>query len=149
MRFSNMLFFLCFSPTIKFQDGSPVDHLFEPLADPPLLTRPLKNYFYRHFGVSEFLSRILTALTEVCSRDIRANEPRMSVGYLARKLALWAASSFLRWGRSEIPRFCSKLQLFALVLGEKRRKTKKSEEKRRKKKRKKGKFLRPHLHQPH
>ena len=30
-----MLFFLCFSPTIKFQDGSPVDPLFEPPADPP------------------------------------------------------------------------------------------------------------------
>ena len=35
MRFSKMLFFLCFSPTIKFQDGSPVDPLFEPPADPP------------------------------------------------------------------------------------------------------------------
>ena len=30
-----MLFFLCFSPTIKFQDGSPVNPLFEPPADPP------------------------------------------------------------------------------------------------------------------
>ena len=30
-----MLFSLCFSPTIKFQDGSPVDPLFEPPADPP------------------------------------------------------------------------------------------------------------------
>ena len=47
-----MLFFLCFRPTIKIQDGSPVGSLFEPSAD-PLLTRPLKNYFYRHFGVSE------------------------------------------------------------------------------------------------
>ena len=35
MRFSKMLFFLCFSPTIKLQDGSPVDPLFEPPADPP------------------------------------------------------------------------------------------------------------------
>ena len=49
-----MLFFLCFRPTIKFQGGSPVDPLLEPPADPPpLLTRPLKNYFYRHFGVSD------------------------------------------------------------------------------------------------
>ena len=29
-----MLFFLCFCPTMKFQDGSPVDPLFEPSADP-------------------------------------------------------------------------------------------------------------------
>ena len=35
MRLSNMLFFLCFSPTIEFQVGSPVDPLFEPPADPP------------------------------------------------------------------------------------------------------------------
>ena len=35
MRLSKMLFFLCFRPTIKFQDGSPVDPLFEPSADPP------------------------------------------------------------------------------------------------------------------
>ena len=35
LRFSKMLFFLCCSPTIKFQDGSPVDPLFEPPADPP------------------------------------------------------------------------------------------------------------------
>ena len=52
MRLSKMLFFLCFRPTIKFQDVSPVDPLLDPPAD-PLLTRPLKNYFYRHFGVSE------------------------------------------------------------------------------------------------
>ena len=52
MRLSKMLFFLCFRPTIKFQDGSLVDPLFDPLPT-PLLTRPLKNYFYRHFGVSE------------------------------------------------------------------------------------------------
>ena len=53
MRFSKMLFFLCFSPTIKFQGGSPVDPLFEPPADPPFWLDLLKNYFYRHFGVSE------------------------------------------------------------------------------------------------
>ena len=35
MRISKMLFFLCFRPTIKFQDGSPVDPLFDPPADPP------------------------------------------------------------------------------------------------------------------
>ena len=35
MRLSKMLFFLCFRPTIKFQEGSPVDPLFEPPADPP------------------------------------------------------------------------------------------------------------------
>ena len=52
MRLSKVLFFLCFlRPTIKFLGGSPVDPLFEPSADP--LTRPLKNYFYRHFGVSD------------------------------------------------------------------------------------------------
>ena len=36
MQLSKMLFFLCFRPTIKFQDGSPVDPLFEPPADPLL-----------------------------------------------------------------------------------------------------------------
>ena len=55
MRLSKMLFFLCVRPTIKFQGGSPDDPLFEPPATPPpLLTRALKNCFYRHFGVSEF-----------------------------------------------------------------------------------------------
>ena len=53
MRLSKMLFFQCFRSTIKFQGGSPVGPLFDPLADPPLLTRPLKNYFHRHFGVSD------------------------------------------------------------------------------------------------
>ena len=52
MRLSKMLFFLCFRPTIKSQGGSPVDPLFEPPAN-PLLTRPLQDYLYRHFGVSE------------------------------------------------------------------------------------------------
>ena len=36
----------------------------------------------------------LWALWEVLSRDIRANDPRMSAGYPARKLPLWAAFSF-------------------------------------------------------
>ena len=40
-------------------------------------------------------SRILRALTEVLGRDIRANEPRMSAGYLSQKLPLWADFSFL------------------------------------------------------
>ena len=40
-----MLFFLCFSPTIKFQDGSPVDPLFEPPADPPFGVDLSKNIF--------------------------------------------------------------------------------------------------------
>ena len=35
MRLSKIQFLLCFRPTIKFQDGSPVDPLFEPPADPP------------------------------------------------------------------------------------------------------------------
>ena len=48
MRLSKMLLFLSFGPTLEFQVGSPVDPLFEPPAD-PLLTRPLKIYFYRHF----------------------------------------------------------------------------------------------------
>ena len=42
-----------------------------------------------------FFSRILSALTEVLGRDIRANDPRMSAGYPARKLPLWADFSFL------------------------------------------------------
>ena len=52
MRLSKVLFFLCFRPTIKFQGGSSVDPLFEPSAN-PLLTRPLKNYFFRHSGGSD------------------------------------------------------------------------------------------------
>ena len=40
-------------------------------------------------------SRILTALTEVLGRDIRANAPRMSAGCPPQKLPLWADSSFL------------------------------------------------------
>ena len=47
-----MLFFLYFRPTINFQGGSFVDPFLERPAS-PLLTRPLKNYFYRHFGVSD------------------------------------------------------------------------------------------------
>ena len=39
-------------------------------------------------------SRILTALTEVLGRDIRANDPRMSAGCPSRKLPLWADFSF-------------------------------------------------------
>ena len=35
-------------------------------------------------------SRILTALTEVLGRDIRANDPRMSAGCPSQKLPLWA-----------------------------------------------------------
>ena len=35
MRLSKMLFFLCFRPTIKFQDGSPVDPRFDPPCRPP------------------------------------------------------------------------------------------------------------------
>ena len=34
MRLSEMLLFLRFRPTIKFQGGSPVHPLFEPPADP-------------------------------------------------------------------------------------------------------------------
>ena len=44
-----------------------------------------------------FFSRILTALTEVLGRDIRANDPRMSAGYPVRKLPLWADFSFLMY----------------------------------------------------
>ena len=59
MRFSKMLFFLCFSPTIKFQDGSPVDPLFEPPADPPFRLDLSKIIFIvisaslRHSGMPE------------------------------------------------------------------------------------------------
>ena len=34
MFLAKMLFFLCFRPTMKFQGGSPVDPLFEPLPTP-------------------------------------------------------------------------------------------------------------------
>ena len=40
-------------------------------------------------------SRILTALTEVLGRDIRANEPRMSAGCPSQKLPLCADFSFV------------------------------------------------------
>ena len=52
MRLSKMLFFLCFGPTIKFQDGSPVDPLFDPPADHHFDSTSQK-LFYRHFGVSD------------------------------------------------------------------------------------------------
>ena len=42
-----------------------------------------------------FFSRILSTLTEVFGRYIRANDPRMSAGYPSQKLPLWAAFSFL------------------------------------------------------
>ena len=44
-----------------------------------------------------FFFRILTALTEVLGRDIRANGPRMSAGYPSQKLPLWADFSFLNF----------------------------------------------------
>ena len=47
-----MLFFLCFRPTIKFQDGSPVDPLFEPSAD-PLFDSTSQKLFLSSFGVSD------------------------------------------------------------------------------------------------
>ena len=40
-------------------------------------------------------SRILSALTEVLGRDLRANDPWMSAGYPARRLTLWAEFTFL------------------------------------------------------
>ena len=43
-----------------------------------------------------FFSRILTALTEVLGRDLRANDPRMSAGNPSQKLPLWADFSFLK-----------------------------------------------------
>ena len=48
-----------------------------------------------------FFSRILRGPTEVLGQDIRANDPRMSVGYPARKLPLWADFLFLRFGGIE------------------------------------------------
>ena len=45
MRLSKMLFFLCFRPTVKFQDGSPVDPLFDPPADPPFDSTSQKFIF--------------------------------------------------------------------------------------------------------
>ena len=47
-----------------------------------------------------FFSRISRALTEVSGRDIRANDPRMSVGYPSAKLPLWADFSFLNLSSS-------------------------------------------------
>ena len=43
-----------------------------------------------------FFSKILTALTEVLGRDIRANDPWTSVGCPSQKLPLWADFSFLK-----------------------------------------------------
>ena len=43
-----------------------------------------------------FFSRIVSALTEVLGRYIRANDPRMSAGYPSQKLPLWTDFSFLR-----------------------------------------------------
>ena len=47
--FPKVLFFLCFRPTIKFQDGSLVNPLSEPSAD-PLFDSTSEKLFYRHFG---------------------------------------------------------------------------------------------------
>ena len=49
-------------------------------------------------------SRILTALTEVLGRDIRANDPRMSAGCPSQKLPLWADFSFLKNKERKGPR---------------------------------------------
>ena len=57
MRLSKMLFFLCFRPTIKFFRMGPLLTLFPNPLPTPFLTRPLKNYFYRHFGVSKKKSK--------------------------------------------------------------------------------------------
>ena len=43
-------------------------------------------------------STILTSLTEVLGRDIRASDPRMSAGCPSQKLPLWADFSFLTKG---------------------------------------------------
>ena len=53
-----MLFFLCFRPTIKCFKVGPLLTLFSNPLPTPLLTRPLKKYFYRHFGVSETTATI-------------------------------------------------------------------------------------------
>ena len=45
MQLSNLLFFLCFRPTIKFQDGSPIDPVFDPPADPPFDSTSRKMIF--------------------------------------------------------------------------------------------------------
>ena len=60
MRLSKMLFFLCFSPTIKFQAGSPVDPLFEPPAHPP--------FFDSTFSKKKFIviSASLTLVAHHC-----------------------------------------------------------------------------------
>ena len=63
--------------------------------------KPLRVVDVRAFGSwmsvpkCLFFSRILSALTKVLGRDIRANDPRMSAGDPSQKLPLWAAFSFL------------------------------------------------------
>ena len=50
MRLSKiMLFFLCFRPTIEFQDGSPVDALLDPPADPPPFHSTSQKIFLSSF----------------------------------------------------------------------------------------------------
>ena len=92
MRFSKMLFFLCFSPTIKFQDGSPVDPLFEPPANPrPLLSRktgfgPFSLFFRGFFVTFSWLFRgpcfgqILRVLALEQSSDFCSTEKSMFRG---------------------------------------------------------------------
>ena len=57
-----MLFFRCFRPTIKFQGGS-----------------PLKNYFYRHFGVSQEIpqreAKHESKRSKVESRNVNSESP--------------------------------------------------------------------------
>ena len=64
-----------------------------------------------------FFSRVSRALTEVLTRDIRANAPRMSVEYPARKLPLWAAFSFLTVSRKSASNFRKSASNFVFLGG--------------------------------
>ena len=55
----------------------------------------------------------LSALTEVLGRDIRANDPRMSAGYPARKLREAKPGCFQTWG---FPLFSGKVQIVSRTL---------------------------------
>ena len=81
MRLSKLLFFLRFRPTIKSQDGSPVDPLFEPPAD-PLLARPLKQFFHRPFGISEYWYRNIARYGATKRATFRLEHPQTTKCHL-------------------------------------------------------------------
>ena len=58
-------------------------------------------------------SRILSTLTEVLGRGIRANEPRMSAGYPSQKLPLWADFFVLDIEEGQLHGHCGRKLLFS------------------------------------